>query len=306
MGSLYRSEEMNLIQLFLQAEGARSTVSQLGKLGVVQFIDLNKDISSFQRNFVNEVRRCEDIERRLRFLKVQAQRFSTSERLHAEERKALLEKLEGGQKVDNDADPDEADERTGLLGNRIKSFTKQQVEETFARITNLEEEVSQITKSEELLTRNYLELDELKHVLKETEQFLLHSPSDIFISVDEEEQTPILKEKERPRASAAPESEKLSYQRQQRGQTQEPNIDLRGDDSKKGMGFITGMVLREKMPSFERILWRSLRGNVFIKHSEVDEPFPDPSTGSSVYKCVFIVFAHGQNVLSKVRQICER
>ena len=34
--------------------------------GAVQFVDLNPDTSSFQRQFVGDVKRCEEIERKLR------------------------------------------------------------------------------------------------------------------------------------------------------------------------------------------------------------------------------------------------
>ncbi|VDM47557.1 unnamed protein product [Toxocara canis] len=68
MGSLYRSEEMCLAQLFLQTEAAYTCVAELGELGLVQFRDLNPDVSAFQRKFVNEVRRCDEMERKLRFL----------------------------------------------------------------------------------------------------------------------------------------------------------------------------------------------------------------------------------------------
>jgi hypothetical protein len=54
-GSLFRSEEMALCQLFLQSEAAYSCVSELGELGLVQFRDLNPDVNAFQRKFVNEV-----------------------------------------------------------------------------------------------------------------------------------------------------------------------------------------------------------------------------------------------------------
>jgi V-type H+-transporting ATPase subunit a len=40
----------------------------LGELGLVQFRDLNPDTNAFQRKFVNEVRRCDEMERKLRFL----------------------------------------------------------------------------------------------------------------------------------------------------------------------------------------------------------------------------------------------
>ena len=68
MVSMFRSEEMGLYQLFLQSEAAYLCVSELGELGLVEFRDLNPGTNAFQRKFVNEVRRCDEMERKLRFL----------------------------------------------------------------------------------------------------------------------------------------------------------------------------------------------------------------------------------------------
>ena len=37
-------------------------------LGLVQFVDLNPEVSAFQRQFVSEVKRCEEMERILRWV----------------------------------------------------------------------------------------------------------------------------------------------------------------------------------------------------------------------------------------------
>ncbi|EDV21047.1 uncharacterized protein TRIADDRAFT_30908 [Trichoplax adhaerens] len=72
--SIFRSEEMTLAQLYLQADAAYNCVSALGELGAVHFRDLNPDINAFQRKFVSEVRRCEDVERQIRFLMKEMQK----------------------------------------------------------------------------------------------------------------------------------------------------------------------------------------------------------------------------------------
>lgn len=41
MGSIFRSEEITLAQLFLQSEAAYATVRELGELGRVQFRDVS-------------------------------------------------------------------------------------------------------------------------------------------------------------------------------------------------------------------------------------------------------------------------
>uniref|UniRef100_A0AAR2JQK7 V-type proton ATPase subunit a n=1 Tax=Pygocentrus nattereri TaxID=42514 RepID=A0AAR2JQK7_PYGNA len=68
MGSMFRSEEVCLVQLFLQSGAAYHCVSELGELGIVEFRDLNPNVNAFQRKFVSEVRRCEELEKTFAFL----------------------------------------------------------------------------------------------------------------------------------------------------------------------------------------------------------------------------------------------
>uniref|UniRef100_A0A8C7LGQ0 V-type proton ATPase subunit a n=1 Tax=Oncorhynchus kisutch TaxID=8019 RepID=A0A8C7LGQ0_ONCKI len=63
MGSVFRSEEMCLVQLFLQSGSAYDCISELGEMGLVEFRDLNPSVNSFQRRFVSEIKRCEEMER---------------------------------------------------------------------------------------------------------------------------------------------------------------------------------------------------------------------------------------------------
>lgn len=44
--------------------------------------------------------------------------------------------------------------------------------------------------------------------------------------------------------------------------------------------FVAGVILWEKLPSFERMLWRVCRGNVFLKQTVIDTPMLDPVTVS--------------------------
>jgi V-type ATPase 116kDa subunit family len=68
---LFRSEDMELLQLVISHDVAHDTVDALGHLGVLQFKDLNPDVNALQRNFVAEVKRLDDMERKLAFLEQQ-------------------------------------------------------------------------------------------------------------------------------------------------------------------------------------------------------------------------------------------
>ena len=43
--SQFRSEEMNLVQLFVQSDAAHETLHELGKIGAVQFKDVSAYVS---------------------------------------------------------------------------------------------------------------------------------------------------------------------------------------------------------------------------------------------------------------------
>ena len=64
---MFRSEEMELVQLIIPAEAAHDTVQTLGSVGLVAFRDLNREKSAFQKTYANQVKRCDEMLRKLRF-----------------------------------------------------------------------------------------------------------------------------------------------------------------------------------------------------------------------------------------------
>jgi V-type H+-transporting ATPase subunit a len=69
--------------------------------------------------------------------------------------------------------------------------------------------------------------------------------------------------------------------------------------------FITGVIPRDRIGAFERILWRTLRGNLYMNQSEIPEPIVDPTNNEQVQKNVFVIFTHGKEILAKIRKISE-
>ncbi|XP_066484394.1 V-type proton ATPase 116 kDa subunit a 1 isoform X2 [Tiliqua scincoides] len=238
MGELFRSEEMTLAQLFLQSEAAYCCVSELGELGKVQFRDLNPDVNVFQRKFVNEVRRCEEMDRKLRFVE-------------KEIKKANIPIADTGENPEVPFPRDMID-----------------LEANFEKIEN---ELKEINTNQEALKRNFLELTELKFILRKTQQFF-----------DEMADPELLEE-----------SSSLL----------EPSEMGRGTPLR--LGFVAGVINRERIPTFERMLWRVCRGNVFLRQAEIENPLEDPVTGDYVHKSVFIIFFQGDQLKNRVKKICE-
>uniref|UniRef100_A0A8V5H5T5 V-type proton ATPase subunit a n=1 Tax=Melopsittacus undulatus TaxID=13146 RepID=A0A8V5H5T5_MELUD len=245
MGELFRSEEMTLAQLFLQSEAAYCCVSELGELGKVQFRDLNPDVNVFQRKFVNEVRRCEEMDRKLRFVE-------------KEIKKANIPIMDTGENPEVPFPRDMID-----------------LEANFEKIEN---ELKEINTNQEALKRNFLELTELKFILRKTQQFF-----------DEAE----LHHQQMADPDLLEESSSLL----------EPSEMGRGAPLR--LGFVAGVINRERIPTFERMLWRVCRGNVFLRQAEIENPLEDPVTGDYVHKSVFIIFFQGDQLKNRVKKICE-
>uniref|UniRef100_A0A8C1RTA4 V-type proton ATPase subunit a n=1 Tax=Cyprinus carpio TaxID=7962 RepID=A0A8C1RTA4_CYPCA len=231
MGELFRSEEMTLAQLFLQSEAAYCCVSELGELGMVQFRDLNPDVNVFQRKFVNEVRRCEEMDRKLRFVE-------------KEIKKANIPTMDTGENPEVPFPRDMID-----------------LEATFEKLEN---ELKEINTNQEALKKNFLELTELKHILRRTQQFF---DEDLLILHKDDMYT-------------------------------EKNCNIKPL-------FVAGVINRERIPTFERMLWRVCRGNVFLRQTEIEDPLEDPTTGDQVHKSVFIIFFQGDQLKNRVKKICE-
>ena len=61
-------------------------------------------------------------------------------------------------------------------------------------------------------------------------------------------------------------------------------------DSDMKFSYIAGVVDANDRSRFERQLFRTTRGNCYVRFAQIDDPISDPSTGESVMKLVFIVF----------------
>ncbi|XVF47095.1 hypothetical protein PTKIN_Ptkin03bG0081800 [Pterospermum kingtungense] len=79
---LMRSEKMTLVQLIIPVESAHRAITYLGELGLLQFRDLNAEKSPFQRTFVNQVKRCGEMSRKLRFFKDQISKAGLLSSVH--------------------------------------------------------------------------------------------------------------------------------------------------------------------------------------------------------------------------------
>lgn len=67
---------MTYISLILSEEAAPACIRELGVLGCFQFIDLNPELTPFQRRYVAQIKRCEEIERKIRYVHGETKRMN--------------------------------------------------------------------------------------------------------------------------------------------------------------------------------------------------------------------------------------
>ncbi|KAG6553279.1 hypothetical protein Mapa_005013 [Marchantia paleacea] len=132
---LFRSQEMNLVQLIIPSESAHDTVTYLAELGLLQFKDLNPEKSPFQRTYANQVKRCGEMARKLRYFRDQTAKAG----LTPAARPAL----------DGDVDLDDLE----------------------VKLSELESELIEILANTEKLKRTHSELTELHLVLQKAGAF---------------------------------------------------------------------------------------------------------------------------------------
>jgi V-type H+-transporting ATPase subunit a len=68
MGSWWRSEEMTYVSVIIGEDASHACIRELGQLGCVQFTDLNPDLTPFQRRYVSYIKRCDEMERKIRYI----------------------------------------------------------------------------------------------------------------------------------------------------------------------------------------------------------------------------------------------
>ncbi|ELP84625.1 vacuolar ATP synthase 98 kDa subunit, putative [Entamoeba invadens IP1] len=67
MGELIRSQPVSYGQLIVPMSVAEDTIQLIGELNCVQFVDLNSTELTFNRRFCNELKRCDELERKMRY-----------------------------------------------------------------------------------------------------------------------------------------------------------------------------------------------------------------------------------------------
>eukprot|EP00543_Licmophora_paradoxa_P002448 CAMPEP_0202454424 /NCGR_PEP_ID=MMETSP1360-20130828/12157_1 /ASSEMBLY_ACC=CAM_ASM_000848 /TAXON_ID=515479 /ORGANISM="Licmophora paradoxa, Strain CCMP2313" /LENGTH=884 /DNA_ID=CAMNT_0049073733 /DNA_START=131 /DNA_END=2785 /DNA_ORIENTATION=+ len=161
MARWFRSEPMEYISLIVNEDAAHGCLADLGKLGVIQFTDLNPDLTPFQRRYVSFVKRCDELERKLRFFANECEKFELD--------------LDPAGQVDqflNAASNPGANDKTGA----------QLIESLEAELEGYESQLKELNSYSEKLTTEYNEKVELQEVLEKARRFFMTDAPRLAVS----------------------------------------------------------------------------------------------------------------------------
>ncbi|QPG73490.1 hypothetical protein FOA43_000801 [Brettanomyces nanus] len=243
--AMFRSAEMSMIQFYIPAEIGRETLYSLGSLGLVEFRDLNSKVNEFQRSFVGEIRRMDNVEREYRILKNAMDRRSIE----------MTESFTGKNEI-----------------SHANIMSTSQLDEACSNAQLLEDRITELSTASEGLLKRQMDLKQYQQVLNSTDSYFDRSYTSDLINLNDANNNDISAED--------------------------------GDVSRIG-NFITGVITRIKVPILEKILWRVLRGNLFMKTTEIPEKMFDPKSKEFVDKDCFVIFSHGELIMSRISKICE-
>lgn len=175
------------------------------------------------------------------------------------------------------------------FSNTMAAPSASEIDELADRSQSLEQRIQSLNESYETLKKRETELTEWRWVLREAGGFFDRArgqTEDIRQSVDSSDDAPLLRDVEQANGGNNSEGAQQSF-------------------SVMNIGFVAGVIPRERMAAFERILWRTLRGNLYMNQSEIPDPIINAENGEETHKNVFVIFAHGKEIIAKIRKISE-
>ncbi|PVU93512.1 hypothetical protein BB561_003238 [Smittium simulii] len=326
--SLFRSESMSFIRIFIPIEISRFVVTELGEAGVVQFKDLNENKNSFQRSFAMEIRRFDEIERKLYYF--QKELANESIPICEEIDNEFAYRPRGPQEIE------EMEEKIFEYENKIKKFNNSFLE--------LKDKWAE-------LVLNGLALHEASNIFQKigkAKKVTYHSSAparrmqsnhntalteftleDLSItgaarnsSLDHEnqyEEEGVVLESQMMLGS----SEELMLGSDTFGSRNsvgslnnlesshlrpisnfQPNTVVEVDDI--NVRYITGVIRSDRLITLEKILWRSLRGNMYMEYADLEIDQEDQIPGIKIDKMsFFVVFAHSEDLQSRITKIAQ-
>jgi V-type H+-transporting ATPase subunit a len=291
------SADMSLVQFYIPSEVARDCVGILGDMGDVQFKDMNKNLNSFQRAFVKEIRNFDQVEKQLKYLLNLIKKQDI--KIHTRAFDYLIK-------------PASTDFQH--FYNTESNLTSRQLDELLETINVYESNVRQMSERNEEMIKNKNELTQHRMVLQNTRQFFdsrlsieLNDNDSMFnqvrLSTESTNDSFIISDDE-----VDSHNNDILLESGLNTNTNNPFVSTGRNELNvfgSTMNFISGIIDTDKFLILEKICWRTLRGNLYINHVPLNDPIVDISTNEKSYKSIFLIFTHGETLINKCKKIID-
>lgn len=230
---------------------------------------MNPDLTPFQRRYVSYVKRCDELERKLRFFTNEIEKFE-------------LEMQPAGS-IDAFLRVSSA-----IPGNGGAKQSGAQLLETLeVELEGYESQLRELNSYSEKLTTEYNEKVELQEVLEKARRFFMTDAPRLAVS-----------ELTTGGTGDTPQAPNQTGLLDRSDDPKRPNLDMR-------FSSITGVVATEEKNRFERMIFRATRGNCYVRFAPIKQPITDPETGQLLEKSVFIIFYKSESIETKLKKICD-
>lgn len=272
---VFRSAPMTLVQFYMTLELARDVIYVLGNLGSVHFRDLNSKLTPFQRTFVTDLRKIDSYEQQLRFL------YDTMETYNTVKVDPFL-----------------------VFPSSAANFPSiSEVEEMKVRITDIYNKIHQLHVSYNSLEAQRVQLIENRFVLNAVNDFHSSLKSGLEselhnLGEDDDEGVGLLNGRNH--------SLELG-EREDNATIDRVSVEMNLEES--NFNAISGCILRDKIPLLRKILWRTLRGNLYFHdipiETETSKSKRKAEAEEAGAKNIFIIFIHGDFLKLRVKRIIQ-
>jgi V-type H+-transporting ATPase subunit a len=273
MGSWWRSEEMAFVNLIVTEEASQAVVRELGALGCIQFVDLNPEMTAFQRPYMTTLKRCEELERKIRYCSTEVSRMGIT-----------IQPAGDVEEFVNKKHNDDMDSRTGMY----------LLEGLESELDQKETQLRHLVEYNNKLSKQYTSKVEYHHLLVQAAKFL-NTASDLDKNGGGESSSGSSSLSMHPDAEEGISMASMggggggsSYQ----------------DDYSMSFSNISGVLSTIDKSRFERMLFRATRGNCYVRFSELPKEALD-ADGKTIEKSCFVVFYKSKTLDIKIGRICD-
>jgi len=231
----------------------------------MQFVDLNPNLTPFQRRYVQFVKRCDEIERKIRYV-------------HAEAKKFNIEITPAG--TVESFFKESRDMEAGCSGAYV-------LETLESKLDLFERQLVDINKYSSKISEEFSSKVEYHHLLMKTKRFL-KAGADIQLLEAEAKSGNIVNGDNETGIQMNP--------------LLAGNEVISGDEMI--FANISGVVATDDRHRFERMLFRATRGNCYIRFSPLPSKALD-CDGKRIKKYCFIIFFKSPALETKIKRICD-